>query len=339
MIHTWRVSTRLIVPRYQANQPAVGESLQFGSRLPEQAKKYAGIPVVVRKLTDEMPMIRLSAQAPSVPDQSREIVELVADVQVPAKEHSFSEAVERYSPVFGAVIDLLAFDMAAVPEVAHVTMIDISPPVSIGDERTAHSFSSPPFDRYMRSREMLAIQGRLLGELPESIDLDSKTSAALRWFVKALGTDVLHDQFIFLWIALEILCGMTPSVSVKQTYRARCGHEIPECPECGTSTAKKVEGSTKKAFLATYGVPTDKANELWRMRQMMHGAIHFDSKRVEGLGELVPPLRAVVATDLKNRLPSDWPLVALQAGYIMHPAVGIGGSRPVTADEISPLIP
>lgn len=339
MIHTWRVSTRLIVPKYQANEPAVGETLQFGSRMPEQARTYDGIPVAVRKLPGEMPMMRVSDQAPSVPDQSREIVELVADVQVPAKERSFTDAIGRYSPVFGAVIDRLAFDMAAVPEVAGVEMIDISPPVWVGDERTVHRFSSPPFDRYMRSREMLSIQGRQLGELPESIDLDSKTSAALRWFVKALGTDVLHDQFIFLWIALEILCGMMPSVSVEQTYRARCGHEIPECPECGTSTAKKVEGSTKKAFLESYGVPSDKANELWRMRQMMHGDVRFDSKRVEGLGELVPPLRAVVASDLKKRLPSDWPLVALQAGYIMHPAVGFGGSRPVTADEVRPLIP
>ncbi|AKS35915.1 hypothetical protein AFA91_32890 [Mycolicibacterium goodii] len=338
MIHTWRVSTRLIVPKYRANEPAVGETLEFGSRLPVQARKYGGIPVAVRKLPGETPKMYLSDQAPSVPDQSREIVELVADVQVPAKEHSFTDAIERYSPVFGAVIDLLAFDMAAVPEVAGVEMVDISPPVSVGDERTAHRFSSPPFDRYMRSQEMLSIEGRQLGVLPESIDLDSKTSAALRWFVKALGTDVLHDQFIFLWIALEILCGMTPSISVEQTYRARCGHEIPECPECGKSTAKKVEGSTKKAFLQSYGVPTDKTDELWRMRQMMHGAISFDSKRVEGLSHLVPPLRAVVATDLKKRLSSDWPLVALQAGYIMHPAIAFGGSRPVTADEISPLM-
>jgi hypothetical protein len=66
--------------------------------MPAQARKYGGIPVVVRKLAGEMPMMRLSDQAPSVPDQSREIVELVADVQVPAKEHSFTDAVERYVP-------------------------------------------------------------------------------------------------------------------------------------------------------------------------------------------------------------------------------------------------
>lgn len=340
MIHTWRVRTRLIVPTYRANQPAVGQTAEFQSRLPEQARQYDGIPVVLRKAPSHIPVTRLSDEGPPIPDRSRECVELVADVQVPAAEHSYTAALERYSPAFGTLIDLLAFDMAAVPDIARVDMIDITPPVSIGVARNSVSFSSPPFDRYMRSNELRAIQGHLLGELPQSVDdLDSKTSSALRWFVKALGTNVLHDQFIFLWIALEILCGMTPDAAVDQTYVARCGHEISYCPACGKSTAKKVEGATKKAFLESYGVPTDLATTLCRMRQMMHGAIHFDSKEVAGLSELVPPLRAVVATDLKKRLMLDWPVVALQAAYTMHPAISFGGSRALTADDIGRLIP
>jgi hypothetical protein len=338
MFHTWRVKTLLIVPKYQSNQPAVGETSQYASRLPEQARNYGGIPVAVRKPATEIPIPGLYP-----PNQSLEQIELVADVQVPAKEHSFTDAVERFSPVFGTLVDLLAFDMAVVPGFGQVDMVDISPPVSVGDERFATSFSELPFDRYMRSNELLSSAGRLIGELPESVDgLDSKASSVLRWYVKASSTNVLHDQFMFLWIALEILCGMTPSVSVRQTYKAPCTHEIPECPECGKSTAKKVEGSTKKAFLQQNGVSPEKATELWRMRQMMHGAIKFDSKEVVGLSGLVPPLRAVVAAGLKKQLGKteiDLPIVAPEAGYTMHPAFSMGGQRPVTAVDISPLIP
>jgi hypothetical protein len=78
MFHTWRVKTLLIVPKYQSNQPAVGETLQYASRLPQQARNYGG------------------------------------------------DSVERFSPVFGTWVDLLAFDMAVVPGVGQVDMIDIS---------------------------------------------------------------------------------------------------------------------------------------------------------------------------------------------------------------------
>jgi hypothetical protein len=336
MIHTWRVKTTLIVAKYQANQPAVGETLQFASRLPEQARKYGGVPVAVRK-----PISEMAGLYP--PNPSLEQIELIADVQVPAKEQSYTDAVERFSPLFGTLIDLLAFDMAAVPGVGQVDMIDISPPAAMGEERSTILFSEPPFDRYMRSNELLSVQGRLIGELPQSVDgLDSKTSAVLRWFVKAISTNVLHDQFIFLWIALEILCGMTPTVRVDKTYVAPCSHEIAECPVCGRSTAKKVEGSTKKAFLESYGVSPEKATELWRMRQMMHGAINFDSTKIEGLSGLVQPLRAVVAAGLKTRLgrtEMDPPIVAAEAGVSFHPAMAMGGHRQVTAADINPLIP
>jgi hypothetical protein len=336
VIHTWRVTTLLFFPKYEANRSAVGETLQFESRLPEQARKYGGIPVAVRK-----PAAEIVAMFP--PGQWRELIELIADVQVPANEHSYADAVERLGPVFETMLDLLAFEMAAVPNAAQVDMINISPPVSAGDERRSFSFSEPPFDRYMRANELSANEGRIIGELPESVDgLESKTSAVLRWYVKSISTNVLHDQFMFLWIALEILCGLTPSARVDEVFVARCGHAIPKCPECGKSTAKKVEGSTKKAFLESYGVPPAKTRELWRMRQMMHGEVMFDSKEVKGLSGLVPPLRAVVAADLKKRLgksATEPPIVAPQATVTYHPAMAMGGHRTVTAADISPLLP
>jgi hypothetical protein len=190
-------------------------------------------------------------------------------------------------------------------------------------------------------REVSAIQGRVLGELPESVDIpDSKTAAVLRWFVKALGTDVLHDQFIFLWIALEILCDAS-DVRVEEPYIGRCKHEIAVCPECAKPTTRMVRGGTMKAFLQSYGVTAEQAKKLWEMRQLMHGAIPFDSKKLSWLGGLVQELRAVVAAGLKSKLgktSDDLPIVA-NTGLAVHPAMGMGKNRPITENDVRPLIP
>jgi hypothetical protein len=70
----------------------------------------------------------------------------------------------------------MAFEMGTVLGVGQMDMTDITPPVDVGDDRASSSFTTPPFDRYARSVEMHAIQGRLFGELPESVDIrDSKT--------------------------------------------------------------------------------------------------------------------------------------------------------------------
>jgi hypothetical protein len=77
------------------------------------------------------------------------------------------------------------------------------------------------------------------------------------------------------------------------------------------------------------------------MRQMMHGAIRFDSKEVAGLGGLIAPLRAAVAADLKRHLGTpahEPPLVTSQAMMIVHPAFGLGGTRAIKTADITPLI-
>ena len=288
--------------------------------------------VGVRKRADAGPPFN------SVADLQTDRVDLVADVPAGAEPHS---AIELFTPVFESLIDLIAFEMAAVPAIGQVDIIDITRPVAVGDQRTEVTFSGPPYDRYMRSVELLTIQGRLIGELPESLDIpDSKAAAVLRWFVKALGTNLHHDQFIFLWIALEILCDAS-DVRVEEPYVGPCQHQIPECPDCGRATTKMVRGATIKKFLQSYGVTAHQAKQLWQMRQLMHGAIPFDSKKLENLGELLQPLRAVVAAGLKSKLgktPTDPPIVAV-GGYSIHPAMGLGGSRQITEDDIRPLIP
>jgi hypothetical protein len=329
----WRVSTTLLAPTYVPANPQGGlpERLKFESRMPEQTTVYGDIPVAIIKPRDGRPPLPPYSQNPQI-----ECVELVADV--PAGNDAFS-AIERLAPVMGSLVDLMSFDMGTSLGIGPMDALDITPPVSIGEERAFSSFSSSPFDRHMRSVDMGSVQGSLFAQLPRSIEIaDSKTAAILRWFVKSLDTDLLHDQFIFLWIALETLC-FASDFRVEGPYKCRNGHEIGTCPECEAPTTKELRGETLVAFLQASGVDQAQAKELWKMRQLMHGAIQFDSKRIANLGTLVQPLRSVVAAGLKAALgksADDMPRVAL-SGLSIHPSMGVAGTRRITEEHVSPI--
>ena len=328
----WRVSAVLLVPMYFQPTPdgRFPNPLEFYSRMNEQAKRYGETTIAIRKQTNKG-YDKLYGGNPQV-----EIVELVADI--PGAE--MITAVEAFGPTLGTLIDLMSFEMGTTLGVGQMTVTDITPPVSIGEERTFMTYTIPPFDLNARSVDMGAIQGALFGELPAlSAVSDSKTAAVLRWFVKALGTDLLHDQFIFLWIALEILSDAS-DVRVVEPYVGQCHHEIANCPICDAPTMRMVRGATLQAYLERFGLNSEQSKELWRMRQLMHGAISFDSKKLAGLGALVQPLRAVVAAGLKTRLGkhvSEAPIVSA-IGASIHPAMAIGGTGEITEDDIQPLI-
>jgi hypothetical protein len=329
----WRVRTALLVPKYFHARPDGGfpDTLEFHSRINEQAKRYGDIAVAISKRTDGH-YDALYGNDPQV-----EIVEIVAEV--PGDD--MTTGLETYGPIFGAVLDLMSFHMGVVLIGGATTITDVTLPAAVGDERTFRSFSSPPFDLNARAVDMNAVRGALLAELPESVDLgDSKTAAILRWFLKALGTDLLHDQFIFLWIGLEILCDAS-DVRVVEHYVGQCQHVITSCPACGEPTTRLVRGATLRAFLQSYGMDEEQAKELWRMRQLMHGAIPFDSHKLANLGALVQPLRAVVAAGLKPRLgkPEGDPPIVARSGASMHPAMAVEGTGPLSEEDLDPLTP
>jgi hypothetical protein len=328
----WRIRTVLLVPMYTLSGTDGGlpETLEFESRLPEQAKAYGDVTVAIQQPVDDK-LAGLYGDNPQV-----ETVWLVADV--PAGDEPFS-AVEKLAPIFEELIDLLMFEMGSRLGIGQMDVTDITPPLTIGEDRATALFTAPPFHRHSQSVDMQVIQGRLIGQLPDSLDAgDSKTAAVLRWFVKSLGTNLLHDQFIFLWIGLEILCDAS-EVRIEEPYVGRCGHEIANCPDCDEPTTRMVRGATIRAFLEELGVDEEQAKRLWQMRQLMHGAIPFDSDKLSDLGALVQPLRAVVAAGLKARLgkePADPPIVA-PSGFSIHPAMAMQGSGQVTEEDIRPL--
>ena len=75
------------------------------------------------------------------------------------------------------------------------------------------------------------------------------------------------------------------------------------------------------------------------MRKLMHGAISFDSAKLQGLPRLVQVLRAAVTPYLKNvlGLPLESAPVIQPEGMEIHPSMGLGGTRQITAHDMLSL--
>jgi hypothetical protein len=328
----WRV-TSYIYTTMLSNSPVppeVGQTLSFVSRLVPKAVEYGEMAVALLPSTSQD---RAGQELPLGVEQAF----LVADV---GSVNDALEAAEVAINIFEIIVDSLSFQLGGIITLGQVEVIDTTAPVSLGDERELRIFSGPPYGTNIRSVEMESIRGAVSVTLPDKVpDYDAPTFAVLRWFNKSMSTNLLHDAFIFLWIALEILVDLSP-IKVESPYQARCNHAIKHCPECGASTAKEVRGPTIKQYLVVaHGVNGKTAGDLWRMRQMMHGAVNFDPVKLRDLPALIQPLRAAVAEGLKRLLEIDTyaPPLVVSAGTAINPAMGIEGSRQIKAEDLQTL--
>lgn len=330
-LRVWRTMTALFAPMAAPNvKPQVGEALRFISRIHPKVVRYGDMTVALLPFSG----------APGIPPglmMGQESLQLVVDV---AGTIDPLPSVAQVAEILEILVDALSFSLGSAVRVGQMEVHDITPPLKIGEYRDLRIFVSPPFGSNVRTVEMQSIAGALLVTLPDvRPDIDSKTAAALRWFYKSMSTDMTHDTFIFLWIALEILCDISP-ISVEAPYQARCNHSIKHCPECGASTQREVRGATIRRYLeVAYGIDGSTSSALWRMRQMMHGAVDFDASSLKNLPALVQPLRSAVAAGIKRLLnidPTAAPLVSM-SGLSVSPAMGIEGSRPISSDDMRSL--
>jgi hypothetical protein len=329
----WRVHALVLAPMLTSNTlPRPGQKLECVSRILPRVVTYDDLTVAL------LPSAATEEEG-STPEVAlgQEWAHLIANVP---QATTTNEAVEATDNVFESIIDSLSFVLGAPLRLGAFDVVDITQPVSEGDVREVEIYSGPPSGTNVSSVEMECIRGSQFVTLPDVIpELDAKVSAALRWFYKSLNTALLHDQFIFLWISLENLCDMAP-LSISGPYKGPCGHAIRCCPECGRSTDKEIRGPTIKHYLeVSFGITKETSSALWRMRQMMHGDINFDPRKMQDLPKLIQPLRAAVASGIKRHLQMDnhaAPQV-LSAGFSINPCAGLGGTRSIRAVDIEPL--
>jgi hypothetical protein len=171
----------------------------------------------------------------------------------------------------------------------------------------------------------------------EKSNLPRHVAGARGWYVKSLATPYTADQFIFLWIALESLWAKSGH-KTSGPFACPHGHEIASCPTCGAPTEKPVFGLGIQSYLvAECGISEAEASRLWRARQIMHGAIPFDSQAMRELPERVQILRAAVARALKaamGREPDQLPKVVAGAVAIDPSQTGVFGTCTIDAGDL-----
>jgi len=276
--------------------PFPGQKIKLDSRIPDESRlELDGISVRLRPWP-----------GPSIPEfASRKLEEPAALVFFLAAKDPELAYYEKLEPLLEELLDNLSFQLQTLIYVLRLEALDVTPPVAEGMERyfTLIEYSSPKFLQASRSHN---IRTSFYPHLAIGLgSTNTKSRAALRWYVKGMSAHYAVDKFIFFWIALEILRSES-GVSVSEPYRARCGHKIPKCPECGEKTSREVLGKSMKKFLIDEaGIERTTAEKLWEFRQILHGSKDLTHEDISDLPQLAKHAREAVIIALKKAL--DWP--------------------------------
>ena len=252
---------------------------------------------------------------------------LFVEVAAPDASSAFDPAVDAMEPA----VESLSFQLQTPLQIHSIEALDVTLPVDTAEEREFASWTGYPLRRFRpASVQLTGVLTQLIPDLTIELSaLDRRQRAALDWYLKALASPFEVDQFMFLWIAFEILSDLS-GYRVEGPLRTRCQHEIAECPVCRKPTTRVVQGATRQKFLeAGFGVDVTVARELWRTRQILHGAEEFDSVVMDRLAELSQVLRAVVNHALKSALgaPAEAPPLVAYGQAAISPHMGLGGTR------------
>jgi len=336
-IKTWQVTAQVVFPTHLPPDVDAEGNLQ----LPKQLRATSRVPVARREIDGAIVLIREgdTAAMPQIQGDIRfEVAEIV--VRLDAEVEGPFDAAQAAVPVLDRVLESLSFQMQTALQIQSVRVLDITGSPTIGEDREFaqwSGFATPTFRP--TSVPMQSLVGRIVPDPQIDLDPDdARANRALDWYLKALTAPFEADHFIFLWISCEILAADS-EISVIDPFRAPCGHLIEQCPVCETSTARRVQGrSMIRWFTEGFGVEEGIAKRVWKARQMLHGAVAFESTVMEELPELTQWLRAVVVAELKRRLgiPMDEPPFAAGTGLSISPFMGVSGTAKITARDIEP---
>lgn len=168
--------------------------------------------------------------------------------------------------------DQLGFVWDYPVAVYDLSLIDVTPPIVAGATRNTMNIGGYHLPKHRPST--FNIRNQSIGE-PNFAEMPEPVSAALRWYSAASISQPDAQRYVALWIALEILARHKVAVT-KAPYVAPCNHTIANCPECGATTEKSVEGKRMKSYLCdNLGTAETDADMLWKVRQLVHGRYRF----------------------------------------------------------------
>jgi hypothetical protein len=248
-------------------------------------------------------------------------------------------AIVRATTIIEDLVETFSFQSQQLVPVVQFEALDVTPPVALGDEREGVLFPYPhglPLPKFRGSNQLGGVATQLVPTLMQLNVPDSRVDAALGWHLKAMASPFIAEQYMLNWIALEILWRRS-DISVETNYVAQCGHTIENCPICGGTTAREVRGASIRKYLVDEGqLDESSVRRMWRVRQMFHGDVAFDSDEMAELPTLIQMLRAVVVGQLKHALGfSDDALPFVTAGNVaVAPEFALGMRRRVRAKDL-----
>ena len=248
------------------------------------------------------------------------------------------QALTAAAPALELVLDHLSFQLQVRLEPSATDVLDVEPPVAIGEDRPYLML----VEGYKPWKRRLSVdhgaEQTLIVPMIQSdyVAVERHAQRALDWYLLSLSAQSDAERFMLAWIAFEVLDDLLPGV-VQGPLIARCGHEIPECPVCSLPTAKPVAGPSRRARLTELGIQDDDARRIWRVRQMMHGSESFGPNNLSDLPRLVQIVRTAVMALLRVALgmPEDTPPFV---GYDVPTTSGmaLGGHRVLDEDDLPP---
>jgi hypothetical protein len=328
-VRTWRVEAVAVFPVEVETVDEEGNPLvraQLTSRIPSAPGTFQG-----HEIRTE-PVVLAEFQSGDEPQEPAAIVFHTQAADAPT-------AISTATPIIEDVIETLSFQMQQFLPVVRAELLDVTAPVSVGEERQAVLFPYPAGPRLPRFQSFLPLGGVRAALIPTLAPLDlsaPRSDAALGWHLKAMTSPFIAEQFMLNWIALEILW-RSSGVSVETDYVAACGHTITICPICSEPTTREVRGASIRRYLTDVGgITEEQARQMWRIRQVFHGDVAFDSDEMNALPTVVQVLRMVVVMELKKVMQIDAgsPPFSTAGHTVMAPQVGLGIRREVTPEDL-----
>lgn len=322
----WRITLLTTFPKSLLSDMSGGfpEKLEFGTRIEKSMTDINGVSVRLAPAEGEFPeLAHLHMQDPAT---------LIIELDAPTS----SEALESATTSIDLVVDDLSFQLQEPLQMYSMRVLDVTPPLHVGDEREFMQYNG--YDQYKLSRStpMGTTQTALVPTLrSDYAALSRRTQDALDWYIKSMHTPWDADQYIFLWICFEILRNSN-GPKIEEPARLRCQHEIVACPKCGKLTAQVRQAASTYEYLAAFGVEQQLAKDLWGMRQLVHGSKSFKRDQLERLGELLQVLRAICAAALRVAMgiPDDSPPFVGYGAAAIGVAMGMGGTTAITEADL-----
>ena len=335
MTRTWRVEALLTIPRF-VDTP--------GERLPEAMQLGSVIPIPITATRGGLGFTLDNALghpfAELVPFAELFAHHELARLRTTVTAAEAQGALTAVAPPLEELIDFLAFQLQQPIPVVQLELLDITQPVQTGDKRDGVLFPAPggyPFPKQQSSLYLGPARVSIAPTLePPPNWAKRHVRAARDWYLKGLHASSDPDRFMLFWISMEVLFDQS-GIRILESPRCSHGHLQPEmaCPECGELNMRMVRGGSIKEYLTTRcGISADDATNLWKVRQMFHGAVDFDSRAYADLPRLTIVLQAATLDRIKDVAGARADLATIQPGGMTIAAMALGILREVQARDL-----